>query len=553
MSLTNKHLVIVAAVGVLAAVVLGGVLAARSLNPTKQVACTLEAKLCPDGSAVGRVGPNCEFAQCPSSGPLAVKTIQFDNALVNLALVSDDQVTERAKDSWGGADAGAWTHEGLYTMVSTTAAGVKQSASLGKLFLAEGRAHDGSIIEFTFQPATDRRLIGYWQYESSNSEGLYLYEVTITGALKPVEIIDETGMGNRISVNDPREHIVSDKGLLTSVTYDNSEGKYTTSIYEYKEGAFRKSSGAGDLSGWQIYRNEEYGFEFKYPDTEYNPDDPSQFSAENKDERLLVSLYNIQDKRESEECQCGEVARFQIVVSSNEEKLSPASYARLVRGELDDGRVTHVDGRVAIEFGELSRFIFVSNQRGEMFIISPIDSILATFKLITSTDVEKTVVDLSGKILNFIRSKDFTALGQYVHSRKGLRFSPYQFVNVEDDRVIQVADLVQLSADRNVHRWGVYDGSGADMNLTFNEYYQRFIYDVDFSKAPTVSFDKVVSFGNTMNGIKLEYPESRFVEYYFPGLEAQSEGMDWRSLSLVFEQSSGQWYLVGIVHGEWTI
>ncbi|MDD4989295.1 MAG: hypothetical protein PHV42_02615 [Candidatus Pacebacteria bacterium] len=30
------------------------------------VACTTEAKLCPDGSYVGRVGPNCEFAQCPN-------------------------------------------------------------------------------------------------------------------------------------------------------------------------------------------------------------------------------------------------------------------------------------------------------------------------------------------------------------------------------------------------------------------------------------------------------------------------------------------------------
>jgi len=29
------------------------------------VACTAEAKLCPDGSAVGRTGPNCEFAPCP--------------------------------------------------------------------------------------------------------------------------------------------------------------------------------------------------------------------------------------------------------------------------------------------------------------------------------------------------------------------------------------------------------------------------------------------------------------------------------------------------------
>jgi hypothetical protein len=36
-------------------------------NEGDQVACTMEAKLCPDGSYVGRQGPNCEFAQCPSS------------------------------------------------------------------------------------------------------------------------------------------------------------------------------------------------------------------------------------------------------------------------------------------------------------------------------------------------------------------------------------------------------------------------------------------------------------------------------------------------------
>ena len=35
------------------------------LNKNKQVACTMEAKICSDGSSVGRVGPNCEFATCP--------------------------------------------------------------------------------------------------------------------------------------------------------------------------------------------------------------------------------------------------------------------------------------------------------------------------------------------------------------------------------------------------------------------------------------------------------------------------------------------------------
>jgi hypothetical protein len=33
---------------------------------SQPIACTQEAKICPDGSAVGRVAPNCDFAPCPS-------------------------------------------------------------------------------------------------------------------------------------------------------------------------------------------------------------------------------------------------------------------------------------------------------------------------------------------------------------------------------------------------------------------------------------------------------------------------------------------------------
>lgn len=32
-----------------------------------QVVCTMDAKQCPDGSFVGRTGPNCEFAACPGN------------------------------------------------------------------------------------------------------------------------------------------------------------------------------------------------------------------------------------------------------------------------------------------------------------------------------------------------------------------------------------------------------------------------------------------------------------------------------------------------------
>lgn len=36
------------------------------LNNT-EVFCTMDAKLCPDGSSVGRIPPNCDFSPCPNS------------------------------------------------------------------------------------------------------------------------------------------------------------------------------------------------------------------------------------------------------------------------------------------------------------------------------------------------------------------------------------------------------------------------------------------------------------------------------------------------------
>lgn len=57
--------------------------ASVSPGPT-QVFCPADAKLCPDGSGVGRTGPNCEFASCPTSTPVSIS----DNVLNPLAASS---------------------------------------------------------------------------------------------------------------------------------------------------------------------------------------------------------------------------------------------------------------------------------------------------------------------------------------------------------------------------------------------------------------------------------------------------------------------------------
>lgn len=50
-------------------VLLGGVYILGKNNASKEVACTMEAKVCPDGSSVGRTGPKCEFTKCPVIAP----------------------------------------------------------------------------------------------------------------------------------------------------------------------------------------------------------------------------------------------------------------------------------------------------------------------------------------------------------------------------------------------------------------------------------------------------------------------------------------------------
>ena len=42
------------------------------------------------------------------------------------------------------------------------------------------------------------------------------------------------------------------------------------------------------------------------------------------------------------------------------------------------------------------------------------------------------------------------------------------------------------------------------------------------------------------------------MDYNFPGIDPEKKGYDWCSLKLVFEPWQNNWYLVGLIHSEWT-
>jgi hypothetical protein len=98
--------------------------------------------------------------------------------------------------------------------------------------------------------------------------------------------------------------------------------------------------------------------------------------------------------------------------------------------------------------------------------------------------------------------------------------------------------------------WGDYDGSGGVIKLTGKEYFKRFIYNRDFATGK-VSSEAFKSRGNTINNLRVFYPNALLVEHYLPGTPKYG-GMDWNSLWLVWQPHGSSWYLAGIAHGEWT-
>ena len=161
------------------------------------------------------------------------------------------------------------------------------------------------------------------------------------------------------------------------------------------------------------------------------------------------------------------------------------------------------------------------------------------------------VLAKSKQVVSALKDKNVKTLASYVHPTKGVRFSPYGSIDTEKDLTFRRRDVLKLYA-LPAYVWGQADGSGDDIKLNFAGYYKKFVYDKDFARAPKVGYNRIVKQGNTIVNLTEAYPKAKFVEYHFLGTR-KHDGMDWRSLRLVFEKSGKNWYLVGVSHDQWTI
>lgn len=163
-----------------------------------------------------------------------------------------------------------------------------------------------------------------------------------------------------------------------------------------------------------------------------------------------------------------------------------------------------------------------------------------------------TAQEAAAAVISALKQSDMKTLSAYIHPEKGLLFSPYAHIETATAKVFP-ADGLPALIDSTVYNWGSYDGSGDPIELTFKQYYDKFVYDKDFIEAETVGVDEIKGEGNTIVNIEDVFPNSYVMDYYFSGFDPQYNGMDWESLILVLEELNGAWYVSAIVHSQWTI
>lgn len=182
------------------------------------------------------------------------------------------------------------------------------------------------------------------------------------------------------------------------------------------------------------------------------------------------------------------------------------------------------------------------------------DSASAQNKPLTARD--SALLKHAEKLLPLLKNNDFRELANYVHPDSGLFFSAFANVVKDGGARLSVADLRNPATPSRIVNWGAFDYKDSSQYVSINTYFDNEVYDVDFINAPIKSVNQFHEKGTDINNIKEAFPGADFVEFHFPGFEPQYEGLDFRSLRLVFryivKNGIDTPYLTGIVHDRWT-
>jgi hypothetical protein len=144
------------------------------------------------------------------------------------------------------------------------------------------------------------------------------------------------------------------------------------------------------------------------------------------------------------------------------------------------------------------------------------------------------------------------ALAPHVHDAKGVRFSPYPYVEPEQHRHFSRDDLAVLSPSELLD-WGQEDASDERIRLSWSDYRARFVLDRDYAASACVDFNPADKLGGAMQDNAFEvHPDALMVQFRATGPDESCDSAS-VALRLVFEAEGDAWRLVAVIHEGWTI
>ncbi|RYG05893.1 MAG: hypothetical protein EOO07_29615 [Chitinophagaceae bacterium] len=167
-------------------------------------------------------------------------------------------------------------------------------------------------------------------------------------------------------------------------------------------------------------------------------------------------------------------------------------------------------------------------------------------------NTQDSVKAIGRQVLVLLKEKNYTELVKFF-AVDGVLFSPYAHIDTTNAKKLMPEDFLMAINKKWILTWGSYDGTGEPIKLSIENYLNKFAYNADYLNAEAVGFNEIIKKGNASSNLQNLYPNTQFIDYHFSGFDQKLNGMDWSSLRLVFEKQNNDYFLVAIIHDQWTI
>ena len=192
-----------------------------------------------------------------------------------------------------------------------------------------------------------------------------------------------------------------------------------------------------------------------------------------------------------------------------------------------------------------------------IFVVAACNS-NAPIKNKTTENIEITkkndslLIYTANKIVAHLYKLEIDSLNNFTFNDNQILFAPYQYLDTSIAKSFTPNLLSMVNKSEKKVHWANYDGTGEPMDLDVKSYFLKYINDKDYLKADTIRANESVKIGNAVNNINTIFSGAQYVEYFYKGTD-KNDGINWKSLKIVFNKLNDKFILVAIVHNQWTV